>query len=143
MPFNVMIVDDSDSTRAYIRKIIGLTGLPVDQCLEAENGRKALELLTHNPVDIILTDINMPEMDGLAMLRKMKEDRLAQDTPVIVVTTEGAESHVRMAVELGARGFVKKPFLPEEIKNALLKVIRPKEGVGYGKDKRTTNDVDF
>jgi two-component system, chemotaxis family, chemotaxis protein CheY len=143
MPFNIMIVDDSDSTRAYIRKIIGLTGLRVDRYLEAENGKRALELLADNPVDVILTDINMPEMDGLAMLKKMREDHLAQDTPVIVVTTEGAEPHVRTAMELGARGFVKKPFLPEEIKNALLKVMRPKEGVLYEKDKRTTDDVDF
>ncbi|MBN2256133.1 MAG: response regulator, partial [Deltaproteobacteria bacterium] len=65
MSFNVLIVDDSNSMRSVIKKIVSLSGFKMDQCLEAGNGKEALDVLEKSWVDVIISDINMPEMNGL------------------------------------------------------------------------------
>ena len=73
MSFNVLIVDDSNAMRAVIKKVIGLSGFKMDSCLEAGNGREAMELLSDQWVDVIISDINMPEVNGLEFLDLLKE----------------------------------------------------------------------
>lgn len=123
MAFNILIVDDSMSMRAVIKKIISLSGFKVDECFEAQNGKDALEILSKNWVDVILSDINMPEMNGIEMLKALKSDELYKQIPVVFITTEGSKERMEEAIQAGASGFLKKPFLPEELRALLYQII--------------------
>jgi two-component system, chemotaxis family, chemotaxis protein CheY len=143
MAFNLLIVDDSNSMRTVVRKIVGLTGLEVNQILEAENGRKALDILGGNWVDAVILDINMPEMNGLELLKQMSEDSVMKNIPVVMMTTEASEAHMKTAFELGAKGFIRKPFVPEELRKMLLGVLGFDEKGSYGERQGDTEGVDF
>ena len=143
MSFNVLIVDDSRSMRAVIKKTISMSGFKMDQCLEAGNGREALDILVKAWVDVIISDINMPEMNGLEFLEELKKDSLLKAIPAIVISTEGSEKRIQDAYDLGARGFIKKPFLPEEIKKVLYEVIGVSDEGEYGEDKGDDDTFDF
>ncbi len=143
MAFNILIVDDSRSMRSVIKKVISMSGFKVDQCLEAENGREALDLLSSHWVDIILSDINMPVMSGFEMLEVLGKDSLLGSIPVVVISTEGREERMRDAFALGAKGFVKKPFLPEDIKRVLYEVIGVDDNGEYGDNEGDDGDLDF
>jgi two-component system, chemotaxis family, chemotaxis protein CheY len=143
MSFNVMIVDDSGAMRSVIKKIITISGFKMSLCLEAGNGREALERLQGNWVDVIVSDINMPEMGGVELLQVLSRDALYRNIPVIIVSTEGSSERMKEALDRGAKGFIKKPFLPEDIRRVLYNVV----GVGtdgeYQDDSRHADDVDF
>lgn len=143
MSFNVLIVDDSRSMRAVIKKTILMSGFKVDQCLEAGNGREALDVLAKAWVDVIILDINMPEMNGLEFLEELKKDSLLKAIPVIVISTESSEKRIQNAFDLGAKGFIKKPFLPEEIKKVFYEVIGVSDEGEYGEDKGDDDAFDF
>lgn len=143
MAFNLLIVDDSNSMRTVVKKIVGLTGLEVNQILEADNGRKALDVLGGNWVDVVILDINMPEMNGLELLQRMNEEALTKNIPVVMMTTEASEAHMKTAFELGAKGFIRKPFVPEELRKTLLAVLGFDEKGTYGEHQRDSEGVDF
>ncbi|MDD5722999.1 MAG: response regulator [Syntrophales bacterium] len=143
MAFNILIVDDSRSMRSVIKKVIYMSGFKTDQCLEAANGREALELLSSHWVDIILSDINMPEMNGFEMLEALRKDSLLKSIPVVVISTEGREDRMREAVALGAKSFIKKPFLPEDIKRVLYEVIGVGDDGESGYDEGDGGSLDF
>ncbi len=143
MSFNLLIVDDSSSMRSVVKKIVGLSGVGVNQLLEAENGRRALEIMGGNWVDAVILDINMPEMNGLELLQKMSEDVVMKNIPVVMMSTEASEAHVKTAFELGAKGFIRKPFLPEEVRKMLLGVLGFDEKGDYGERERDPGGVDF
>ncbi len=143
MSFNLLIVDDSNSMRAVIKKIITISGFQMDQCLEAANGREAMDLLSANWVDIIISDINMPEVNGLEMLDQLKINDTLKAIPVIMITTEGSSERLQEAFARGAKGFIKKPFLPEEIKKVLYQVIGVGENGEYKEDTRNADELDF
>jgi two-component system chemotaxis response regulator CheY len=143
MAFNLLIVDDSNSMRTVVRKIVGLTGLEVNQILEADNGRKALDILGGNWVDAVILDINMPEMNGLELLKQMSEDSVMKNIPVVMMTTEASEAHMKTAFELGAKGFIRKPFVPEELRKMLLGVLGFDEKGSYGEHQGDSEGVDF
>lgn len=143
MSFNVLIVDDSGAMRAVIKKIINISGFKMSRCLEAGNGVEALEQLKQNWVDVIISDVNMPEMNGLELLLALHQDPLYQNIPVIIVSTEGSNERISEAANRGAKGFIKKPFLPEDIRKILCDVM----GVGadgeYEEDRRDPENCDF
>jgi two-component system chemotaxis response regulator CheY len=143
MSFNVMIVDDSAAMRAVIKKVITISGFKMSLCMEAGNGREALERLKGNWVDVIVSDINMPEMGGLELLQTLSRDELYRNIPVIIVSTEGSRERMKEAMDRGAKGFIKKPFLPEDIRSVLYEVI----GVGtdgeYQDDSGNADKGDF
>jgi len=93
--------------------------------IEAANGSQALEILSQQTVDLVLTDINMPVMDGLELVRQLHKVDKARDVPVLMITTEGSESQVVQAIACGARGYVRKPFTPEQIKRQVLSLLGP------------------
>lgn len=128
MAFNVLIVDDSSSMRAIIKKIIKVSGFSVGEFLVAADGKEALKVLKDEWVDIVLTDINMPNMDGIELIAEMKKDELMRSIPVVMVTTEGSEKKMQEAMDLGASGYVKKPFLPEDIKRTLSSIMGEEDG---------------
>ena len=143
MSFNVLIVDDSGAMRAVIKKIITISGFKMNRCFEADNGCEALKQLKQNWVDVIISDINMPEMNGLQLLQSLSQYPLYQSIPVIIVSTEGSRDRIKEALQRGAKGFIKKPFLPEDIRRVLHDVI----GVGadgeYQEDQRDADNGDF
>lgn len=143
MSFNVLIVDDSRLMRAVIKKTILMSGFKLDQCLEAGNGREALDVLAKVWVNVIISDINMPEMNGLEFLEELKKDNLLKTIPVIIISTEGSEKRIQNAFDLGAKGFIKKPFLPEEIKKVFYEVMGVSDEGEYGEDKRDDDVFDF
>lgn len=123
MALNIMIVDDSPVMRAFIRKVVGLTGLDVGEFCEAENGEVALNSLRERWVDLVLTDINMPRMNGEEFVRRLESDELLRTIPVIVVSTDSSQNRVQQMMALGARGYVTKPFLPEALRDEVEKVL--------------------
>lgn len=130
MELNILIVDDSPAMRAFIRRVLDLSGLGVGRCLEASNGEEALRLLNDNRVDAVLTDINMPKMDGEELLRRMSGNEVLRLIPVLVVSTDRTEGRIQKMLTLGAKGYVTKPFAPETLRQELehsLGVVRGTE----------------
>jgi two-component system chemotaxis response regulator CheY len=129
--------------RTVVKKIVGLTGLEVSRILEADNGRRALDVLSGNWVDAVILDINMPEMNGLELLKRMNEDAVLKNIPVVMMTTEASEAHMKTAFEMGAKGFIRKPFVPEELRKMLLGVLGFNEKGTYGEHQGDSEGVDF
>lgn len=123
MAFRVLIVDDSPVMRAFIRRIIALSGMEDADFLEASDGREALTLLREQWVDVVLTDINMPSMDGEELVRCLCADDVLKSVPVVIVSTDGTETRMQQMLSLGARGYVKKPFMPETLREELERVL--------------------
>jgi two-component system chemotaxis response regulator CheY len=115
----------------------------MDNCLEAGNGKEALSILAKEWVDVIISDINMPEMSGLEMLSRLKKDDLYRQIPVIMISTEGSEERIHEAFALGAGGFIKKPFVPEELKRKLHEIIGVGNDGEYENDKEDSSELDF
>ena len=143
MSFNVLIVDDSNSMRSVIKKIIAISGFKMDQCYEAGNGKQALDVLSKVWVDVILSDLNMPEMNGLEFLSALKGDNLLKEIPVIVVSTEGSDERKKVVLEMGASEFIQKPFSPEYVRKILYKVIGVGEEGTYEGNERDDEGGDF
>ena len=143
MSFNVLIVDDSNAMRAVISKIISMSGFKIDKCLQAGNGKEAMDTLVNEWVDVIISDINMPEMSGLEMLTQLRDDDLYKEIPVIMISTEGSDERIKEAFTRGAQGFIKKPFLPEELRRKLYEVIGVSNDGEYAEDKKNADDLDF
>jgi two-component system chemotaxis response regulator CheY len=123
MAYRVLIVDDSQSMRKFVRRVIDASGIELSECLQASNGREALEILRKEWVDIVLTDINMPELDGEELIRRLAADDLLESIPVVVVSTDSTRTRIERLLELGARGYVTKPFRPEELRAELERVL--------------------
>jgi len=122
-PARVLIVDDSSVMRKIVGRSLRQAGLEILQLLEASNGSEALMLVKENSLDLILTDINMPLMDGLEFVRQLRCIESAQHIPVIMITTEAGEAHVVQALSLGASGYIRKPFTPEQIKERVVPLL--------------------
>jgi len=122
-PVRVLIVDDSSVMRKIVDRSLRQAGLELTEVLEASNGAEALARLAEKRVDLILSDINMPTMDGLEMVRQLQTVENAKGTPIIMITTEAGESHVVQALANGARGYIRKPFTPDQIKERILPLL--------------------
>lgn len=124
MTYRILVVDDSPIIRAMVRRSLSMAGIDVDGVQEAENGLVAMEKLLAGPVDIVLTDINMPELDGIALVRRMSRRPDLASIPVVVVSTEGSENRLAELRRLGIRGYIRKPFRPEQFR-AVMNEIYP------------------
>jgi two-component system chemotaxis response regulator CheY len=127
MALRILIVDDSPAMRAFIRRVVRLSGIEVDQYFEAGDGAQALAQLSANPVDAVLTDISMPMMDGEEFVRKMRAEGPFQATPVIVISTDATSNRIHTMQALGTVGYLQKPFGPDQLRNELDRVL----GVGH------------
>jgi len=119
-----LIVDDSSVMRKIVERMLRQAGLAQLVVLEAGSGTEALDLLRTMPVDLILTDINMPSMDGLEFLRQLRAQKLAPGAPVVMITTESSEEHVKQAIQAGAQGYIRKPFTAEQVKERVLPLVK-------------------
>jgi two-component system chemotaxis response regulator CheY len=102
--------------RKIVERALRQTGLNLGEGLEASNGAEALAEVQKGSLDIILSDINMPVMDGLEVLKCLPGIEAAKGVPVIMITTEGSEARVVEALSAGAKGYLRKPFTPEQVK---------------------------
>jgi two-component system, chemotaxis family, chemotaxis protein CheY len=127
MAYNVLIVDDSRTMRQVIKKALSVSGFKVGEYLEAGNGKEALEVLAKSWVDLVLSDIHMPEMDGFGLLQALREDDSWHDLPVVMITTEANEQRLQEAMSLGAKGYIRKPFTPENIRSFLSRIMGEKD----------------
>jgi two-component system, chemotaxis family, chemotaxis protein CheY len=119
----VLIVDDSAVMRKIVERALRQGGLDLGEVLEAGNGAEALIAVRKGGLDLILSDINMPVMDGLEFLRNLAAENLAKGVPVVMITTEGSESRVVEALSAGARGYLRKPFTPEQVKERVAPLV--------------------
>jgi two-component system chemotaxis response regulator CheY len=119
----ILIVDDSSVMRKIVERALRQAGLDSLVVYEASNGSEGLDMLRAKQVDMILSDINMPAMDGLEFLRQIQAQNLASGVPVIMITTESSEEHVKQALQCGARGYIRKPFTAEQVKERVLPLL--------------------
>ena len=118
-----LIVDDSSVMRKIVKRALRQAGLDPLVVLEAGSGTEGLDLLRARNVDLILSDINMPSMDGLEFLRQIRAQNLAPGIPVVMITTESSEEHVKQAIQAGAQGYIRKPFTAEQVKERVLPLV--------------------
>lgn len=123
MAYRVLISDDSPAMRTFVRRVIMLSGFELSDCWEASNGEEALAVLRDKWVDVVLTDINMPIVDGEEFLRRLTADDMLRSIPVIVISTDATENRIARLLALGARGYVTKPFLPETLRAELERTL--------------------
>jgi two-component system chemotaxis response regulator CheY len=118
-----LIVDDSSVMRKIVERALRQAGLDSLVVHEAGSGTEGLDVLRDRQVDLILSDINMPSMDGLEFLRQLIAQNLAPGVPVVMITTESSEEHVKQAIQAGARGYIRKPFTAEQVKERVLPLL--------------------
>lgn len=114
---NVLIVDDSSTMRKIISRSLRQAGLAVDEIFEAGDGIEGLNVLGNKSVDLILSDINMPNMDGLEFIKQVRAN--GNSVPVVMITTEGGEDIIKEAINSGASDSIKKPFTPDQLNQKL------------------------
>lgn len=122
-PLDVLIVDDSAAIRKILQRVLRQTDISLGEIQEAGDGTEAVEILKNRGFGLILSDINMPRMDGLQLLARIREMEHLKSVPVIMITTEGGQGRVMEAVQLGANGYVRKPFTADQIKEKLTGVL--------------------
>jgi len=121
--YSVLIVDDSEIIRAVLEKALRMAKIPLSEIYLAENGRAALEVLENNWIDIVMTDLNMPEISGFEMIDKMQQRKDFCAIPVIVISTEGSTARIDELKDKGVKGYLRKPFTPEMVRAMLKQVL--------------------
>jgi len=119
MSYSLLIVDDSKTIRQVLSDTFEMTKLPRDHILEAGDGLDALDILDKEWVDMIFCDINIPRMNGLEFLKRVKEHPEFQKIPLVIVSTEGSTTRIKELKDLGVAGYLRKPCRPEELRDAI------------------------
>ncbi|ASQ30927.1 chemotaxis regulatory protein [Campylobacter avium LMG 24591] len=118
----LLVVDDSSTMRRIIKNTLERLGHT--DILEAEHGLEAWDLLSQNDdVKVVITDWNMPEMNGLELVKKIRAEQKYEDMPIIMVTTEGGKAEVITALKSGVNNYIVKPFTPQVLKEKLEDVL--------------------
>ena len=123
MSQNVLVVDDSATIRQMIKRTMKVAGLNVGEVYEAANGIEALAQLSDHEVAVVLVDINMPTMNGIQLLTRMKETESLRDIPIVIASTEGSTERIEQLKKIGATGYVRKPFQPEQLRDVLTPLL--------------------
>lgn len=127
MNFDILIVDDSKAALFMFEKVIRISGVPLGELYTAGNGKEAVNVLKRHHVDLVMTDIHMPEMDGFQLIAYIQAHDTLKHIPVIVITTEGRDKYVQKAKDLGAANYVRKPCQPEQVKHLILETLGVQE----------------
>jgi two-component system chemotaxis response regulator CheY len=118
----ILVVDDSSTMRRIIKNTLGRLGHK--DILEAEDGAVAWKVMSENEgIDILVTDWNMPEMNGLELVQKVRAEEKYADLPIIMVTTEGGKTEVITALKAGVNNYIVKPFTPQVLQEKLEAVL--------------------
>ena len=127
---DILIVDDSSTIRAMVKRTIKMIGLDVGEIYEASNGIEALAQLSDHDVAVMLLDINMPTMSGIQLVKRMKQSPALREIPIVIASTEGSRKRIDQLNELGIAGFVRKPFQPEQLRDVLLSLLEVTQDAG-------------
>lgn len=119
----ILIVDDSSVMRKIVERSLRQAGIELSEVVEASNGAEALVEVQKGSLDMILSDINMPVMDGLEFLKNLAGVESAKGVPVVMITTEGSEARVVEALSAGAKAYLRKPFTPEQVKERVTPLL--------------------
>lgn len=119
----VLIVDDSATTRSMITRVIRMTGVPVGSLVEASNGREAMEVMQNSTIHLVLADLNMPVMDGIAMIAEMRQNDRLKAIPIVVISAQPDEEQIERLKNAGVRGYLPKPFTPEGVREIIGPVL--------------------
>jgi two-component system chemotaxis response regulator CheY len=124
-----LIIDDSAVMRKVIERALRQSGLELSEVVQASNGEEALEVLradagSASKIGLIISDINMPVMDGLQFLEARRDQKLAEGVPVVMITTEGSEPFVLRAIAAGAQGYICKPFTADQVKARVVPLLQ-------------------
>ncbi len=125
MGYNILIVDDSLTARTFIARTLEISGLELQQVYQARHGQEALDLLQREWVDMVFVDINMPVMNGVELVRKMRATDLLKAVPVIVVSTDRSAQRMSELKAAGVQAYLTKPITPEELKNTVERFLQP------------------
>ena len=120
---SILIVDDCSAMRFVIKRILGISGFAMENCYFAGDGEEALSTLRSQKVDLVISDVNMPRLDGEAMLRRMSSDPELSSVPVVMVSSDATKSRAALMLELGAKAYVVKPFQPHAFREQLERVL--------------------
>lgn len=120
MSKTVLLVDDSGTMRSILSQALSFSGMDLVK-MEAEDGVKALDIFRNNTIDLVITDVNMPNMDGLTLISEIR--KISTDVPVLVLTTESKDALKQQAFSMGASGWIVKPFKPTQIITMLKEVL--------------------
>jgi two-component system chemotaxis response regulator CheY len=123
MAYTILIVDDSQTIRSMLERSLAMTKLPIDSVIQAENGKAALVTLSSMWVDIVFTDIHMPELDGIGLVTAMQNSKEYQHIPIVVISTEGNTQRVAELTKKGVKGYLRKPFTPEKIRDVIVSTL--------------------
>ncbi len=118
---SIITVDDSSTMRRIIKNTLQKLGF--ETILEAGNGVEALEVMSKNKVDMIVTDWNMPEMDGLTFVKAVRAKDEYKDLPILMITTEAGKEDILTALRSGVNNYVVKPFTPETLQEKVFKLL--------------------
>jgi two-component system chemotaxis response regulator CheY len=121
-----IIVEDSSVMRKIVERSLRQAGIELSKVFEAGNGAAGLAVLAENRAELILCDINMPVMDGLEFVKALAGVEKAKGTPVVMLTTEGSEAHVVQALSPGVRGYIRKPFTPDQVREHVIPLLAVK-----------------
>ncbi len=119
MGLRVILIDDSTIVRGMLKKVLNLSGLRIQEILEAANGQEALQHLTKGSVDLIFLDINMPVMNGMEFMEIIRKDENLKNLPVVVVSTEGSQDRVNRMKDLNVLHYLRKPVTPEHLSSTI------------------------
>ena len=122
MAINLMVVDDSAVMRSVLIRTLRLSGLPLTNVYQAGDGAGALHILESHEVDLALIDINMPVMDGVVLIDRIRADARLSAVSLVVVSTEGSKTRIESLRSKGV-SFIHKPFTPEQIRATVLRVL--------------------
>ena len=120
---SVLIIDDSSVMSKIVERSLRQAGLKLDRVMEADNGADALNMVQGGAIDLIFSDINMPKMDGIEFLRQVRATEGAKAIPILMITTDGTEPKVLEAISLGARGYIRKPFSSDQVRQQVAEVL--------------------
>lgn len=123
MAFNILIVDDSETIRAIVAKTLTIAEVPVSELYQASNGKEALEILEKEWVDIVFADINMPVMDGVEMVTKIRENENLREINIVVISTEGSSTRIQELQDKGISAYIRKPFTPEQLSSVIKEIL--------------------
>jgi CheY-like chemotaxis protein len=120
MKFSILTIEDTSSFRQLIRMTLEFEGHKV---IEADNGRRGLELARSSPIDLILLDLRLPDMDGLDVCRELRSGKITAKIPVVVLSSSEDSNEIEACVELGAVGYLMKPFRPPHLLDMVTKSV--------------------
>ncbi|HXE31840.1 MAG TPA: response regulator [Terriglobales bacterium] len=124
MAKSILIVDASPVMRRIIERSLRMAGLELGRVWEAADGEAALRLALEHRPELVLTELNLAAMSGLDLLRQLRAAEATRDVPVVIITSQAGEAHVRQALALGAGGYIRKPFTADQVKDYIVPLFQ-------------------